>query len=144
MPFKGTTILTHRGPVIYYFGEKPKIFVRSNKTCFIRLIYIFADETKVLLVDNYPIATDQANSWIQIPFDGVICEPSGVEQLILQASTEKLPAVNYRRVNLGDDTYMDIIESDISSQIAKTRGIKLKNPKKEITEKVVQWTVFEK
>ncbi len=132
------------GPVVYYFGEEPKIFVRSNKTCFIRLIYIFADETKILLVDNYPIATDQANSWRQIPFDGVICEPSGVEQLIIQASTEKLPTVNYRRVNLGDDTYMDIIESDISSQIAKTRGFKLKNPKKEITEKVVQWTVFEK
>jgi hypothetical protein len=132
------------GPVIYYYDEEPKILVRTNKSCFVRLMYIFADGTKILLVDNYPIATDQANQWIQIPFDGVICEPSGVEQLILQASTEKQPVVNYKRKNMGDGTYIDIIEVDISSQIALTRGIKIKNPKKEITEKVYQWTVFEK
>ena len=132
------------GPVIYYYDEEPKILVRTNKACFARLIYIFADGTKTLLIDNYPIATDQANQWIQIPFEGVICEPSGVEQLILQASTENQPEINYRRKNLGDGTYIDIIEKNISSQIAKTRGMKLKKPEKEITEKVFQWTVFEK
>ena len=132
------------GPVVYYYGDEPKILVRANKTCYTRLMYIFADGTKTLLIDNYPLATDQANQWIQIPFEGVICEPSGVEQLILQASTEKQPEVNYRRENLGDGTYINIIETDIGSQIAKTRGIKLKNPEMEITEKVYQWTVFEK
>lgn len=132
------------GPIIYYYGEEPEIYVRTNKSCFIRIIYIFSDETKILLIDNYPIATDQANQWVQIPFKGVICEPSGVEQLILQASTEKQPFINYRRENIGANSYIDIIDSDIGSQIAKTRGIKLSKPKKEITEKVVQWTVFEK
>lgn len=132
------------GPVIYYYDEEPKILVRTNKSCFVRLMYIFSNGTQILLLDNYPIATDQANQWIQIPFDGVICEPSGVEQLILQASTEKHPAVNYRRENMEDGTYINIIETDISSQIAKTRGIKMKKPEKEITEKVYQWTVFEK
>ncbi len=133
------------GPIVYYYGDEPKILVRTNKSCYIRLMYIFADGMKTLLIDNYPIATDQSNQWIQIPFAGVICEPSGVEQLILQASTEKQPAViNYRREILGDGTYADIIETDISSQIAKTRGMKLKKPEKEITEKVYQWTVFER
>jgi len=132
------------GPVIYYYEEEPKIFIRTNKVCFIRLMYIFADGTKTLLSENYPISNDQANQWIQIPFEGVICEPSGVEQLILQASTERQPHINYRREDLGSGNYINIIEKEISSQIAKTRGIKLKNPKKEITEKVYQWTIFEK
>jgi hypothetical protein len=132
------------GPVIYYYDEEPQILVRTNKACYTRLMYIFADGTKTLLIDNYPIATDQANQWIQIPFKGIICEPSGVEQLILQASTEKHPAVNYRREDLGDGTFINIIESDISDQVAVTRGMKLKNPEKEITEKVYQWSVFEK
>jgi len=132
------------GPLVYYYDEEPKILVRTNKSCFVRLIYIFADGTKILLLDNYPIATDQANQWIQIPFEGVICEPSGVEQLILQASSEKQSPVNYRRENMGDGNYIDIIETDISKQIAVTRGMKLKKPEKEITEKIYQWTVFEK
>ena len=96
------------------------------------------------VIDNYYIATDQANKWIQVPFEGVICEPSGVEQLVLQASTEMQPAVNYRKEDMGDDFFICVIESDIDSQIAKTRGIKRKKPKKEITEKVYQWMVFEK
>jgi len=132
------------GAIIYYYDDEPKIFVRTNKACFVRLMYIFSDDTKTLLIDNYPIAIEQANQWIQIPFEGIICEPSGIEQLILQGSTEKQPNVNYSRKFLDNGTYIDIIESDISSQIAKTRGMKLKNPNKEITEKVIQWSVFEK
>lgn len=131
------------GPIIYTFGEKPKIFIRSNKSCYIRLIYIFSDNTKTLLKNNYFIASDQVNQWISIPVDAVICEPTGVEQLILQASREKQPPVNYHREQLGDGFYIDIIKEDISKPVAVTRGLKLKKPEKEITEKVYQWTVFE-
>ncbi|MBD3385241.1 hypothetical protein GF407_09990 [candidate division KSB1 bacterium] len=132
------------GPVIYTYGEEPEIFVRTNKSCYIRLIYIFSDNTKTLIKNNYFIATDQVNQWIRIPFDGVICEPSGVEQLILQASTEKQPPVDYHRQNLGDGYFIDIITQEISKPVGVTRGLKLKNPAKEISEQVYQWTVFEK
>ncbi len=118
------------GPIIYIFGEKPKIFIRSNKSCYIRLIYIFSDNTKTLLKNNYFIASDQVNQWIRIPFDAVICEPTGVEQLILQASTEKQPPVNYHRQDLGDGFYIDIIREKISKPVGVTRGLKLKKTRK--------------
>ncbi len=130
--------------VIYYYDEEPKLLVRTNKGCYLRLMYIFADGTKTLLIDNYPIAVDQANTWVKLPLEIVICEPSGVEQLILQVSTERQPEVMYKEVDLGGGTYINVIETDIYAQISKTRGLKLKKPEKEITEKVFQWTVFEK
>ncbi|MBC8527786.1 MAG: LPP20 family lipoprotein [Candidatus Cloacimonetes bacterium] len=132
------------GPVVYYYGDEPKILVRANKSCYIRLMYIFSDNTKTLLIDNYHIATDQTNQWIQLPLDLEVCEPSGVEQMLVQASTEIMPSLNVKRINLGDDSYIYIIETNIDNQIAKTRGLKIKNPKKEITERSYQWTVFEK
>ena len=131
-------------PVIYYYNEEPKILVRTNKTCFIRLMYIFADGTKTLLIDNYHIATDQTNQWIQLPLELEVCEPSGVEQMLVQASNEQMPILNVIKMELGAGTFINIIETDIDKQIAKTRGLKLKNPEKEITERVFQWTVFEK
>ena len=130
--------------VVYYCGEEPKLLVRTNKACYLRLMYIFADGTKTLIIDNYPIAVDQANFWVKIPFEGEFCEPSGVEQLILQASTEKQPEVVYNEVDLGNGSFINVIETGIYAQISKTRGLKLKRPEKEITEKVFQWTVFEK
>lgn len=132
------------GPVVYYYGDEPKILVRANKSCYIRLMYIFSDNTKTLLTDNYHIATDQTNQWIQLPLELEVCEPSGVEQMLVQASNEKMPILNVRKVELSKGTFINIIETDIDKQIAKTRGMKLKNPQKEITEKVYQWTVFEK
>jgi len=132
------------GPVVYYYGDEPKILVRTNKSCYIRLMYIFSDNTKTLLIDNYHIATDQTNQWIQLPLDLEVCEPSGIEQMLVQASTEIMPPLNVKRINFDDDSYIDIIETNIDSQIAKTRGLKIKNPKKEITERTYQWTVFEK
>ncbi len=131
-------------PVIYYYGDEPKILVRTNKACFIRLMYIFADGIKTLLINNYHIATDQTNQWIQLPLELEVCEPSGVEQMLIQASNEQMPILNVRKMELGAGTFINIIETDIDKQIAKTRGLKLKNPEKEITERVFQWTVFEK
>ncbi len=132
------------GPVVYYYGDEPKILVRANKSCYIRLMYIFSDNTKTLLIDNYYIATDLTNQWIQLPLELEVCEPSGVEQMLVQASNEKMLILNVRKMELGAGTFINIIETDIDKQIAKTRGLKIKNPKKEITEKVYQWTVFEK
>ncbi len=132
------------GPVVYYYGDEPKILVRTNKSCYIRLMYIFSDNTKTLLIDNYHIATDQTNQWIRLPLELEVCEPGGVEQMLVQASNEKMPILNVRKMEISAGTFINIIETDIDKQIAKTRGLKIKNPIKEITEKVYQWTVFEK
>jgi len=131
------------GPVVYYFDDEPKLLVKSNKACYVRLIYIFSDGLKTLLVDNYYISTDKTNQWAKLPFDFIVCEPAGIEQMLLQASTEKMPDLYTKRVPIDEISHIDVIETELTEQIAKTRGIKIKNPEKEITERVYQWTVFE-
>ncbi|MDP8241462.1 MAG: hypothetical protein RAP70_06460 [Candidatus Celaenobacter antarcticus] len=132
------------GPVVYYFDEEPQLLVKSNKVCYVRLIYIFSDGLKTLLVDNYFIPTDKTNQWVKLPFDFIVCEPAGIEQMLMQASTEKMPDLYVKRVPIDENSHIDVIETGLAEQIAKTRGIKIKNPEKEITERVYQWTVFEK
>jgi len=132
------------GPIVYYYEEEPQLLVKSNKACYVRLIYIFSDGLKTLLMDNYFIPTDKTNQWVKLPFEFVVCEPTGIEQMLLQASTEKMPELYVKRVDIDTNSYIDVIETGLAGEIAKTRGIKIKNPEKEITEKVYQWTVFEK
>ena len=131
------------GPVVYYYDEEPQLLVKTNKACYVRLIYIFSDGLKTLLVDNYYIPTDETNQWVKLPFEFVVCEPTGIEQMLLQASTERMPDLYVKRVPLDENSHIDVIETKLAEQIAKTRGIKIKNPEKEITERVYQWTVFE-
>lgn len=131
------------GPVVYYYDEEPQLLVKSNKACYVRLIYIFSDGLKTLLVDNYYISTDKTNQWVKLPFEFIVCEPAGIEQMLLQASTEKMPDLYVKTVPLDDNSHIDVIETELAEQITKTRGIKIKNPEKEITERVYQWTVFE-
>jgi len=132
------------GPVTYYFGDEPKIFLRSNKSAYVRLIYIFADGSKTLILDNFFINPRQVNQWVNIGIDFEICGPEGSEQLLLQASTKEMPPLSVNRRHYGE-FYIDYIQDkDFSTQIAKTRGIKIKSPKAEVTESSYQWTIFEK
>ncbi len=132
------------GPVVYYFDDEPQLLVKTNKACYARLIYIFSDGLKTLLVDNYFIPTNRTNQWVKLPFEFIVCEPEGIEQMLLQASTEKMPDLFVKRIQIDENSHISVIETGLAEQISKTRGIKIKNPKKEITEKVYQWTVFEK
>ncbi len=131
----------YNGPVIYYIGDEPKLYVKANKACFLRLIYIFSDNIKTLLIDNYPISNEMVNQWIQLPFEFEVSEPCGIEEILLQASTEKMPSIQYTKMQL-DGGYINILSDNIEKEIVKTRGLKIKNPKKEITERSYQWTIF--
>ena len=133
------------GAVTYVFGDEPKIFIRANKACYVRLIYIFADGTKTLLIDNYFVGKHQINQWIKIGNEFEVCGPEGSEQLLLQASTSELPPISISRKMIDGNDFIDYIQNnDFSLHLGKTRGIKQKSSKQEITESTYQWTIFEK
>jgi len=125
------------GPVYYRIGDQPRLAVKTNKECFIRLIYTFADGTNTLLLDNYYLGIDQVNRWSPLPLNLVVVEPTGVEQLLLQASETKMPSIVTTRKHLGDGTFIDVID------IVKTRGL-AKKESKSITEVTYVWTIFDK
>ena len=128
-------------PIVLYYGDKPKLYIKVNKPCYLRLIYIFSDDTKTLLFDNYKLSEEQSNTWTVVPVELEVCEPSGIEQMLVQTSTELMPEIVTNRISV-DGGYIDVIE-DLQSEVQKTRGLKILKPEKEITERIYQWSVFE-
>ena len=133
------------GPITYKYNDEPKLAVRTNKACYIRLIYIFSDGTKTLLIDNYFMNNEMVNKWNKLPLeDLVVTEPSGIEQMLLQSSTQKMPELITESVDAGGFEY-SIITGELGKEIARTRGLGFKkNSKTEISEKIYHWTIFEK
>jgi hypothetical protein len=137
----------HDGPIVYRYGDQPKLTVRADRACYIRLIDVTADGQRVLLLDKYPIAEHQVNRWVRLPLDVEVCAPAGVEQLLVQAATQaddtRLPPLKVRNVDVGDGFFIPMIEETLDDAMSRTRGL-MKKKKSHFAEYSVQWTVFEK
>ena len=133
------------GPISYRIGDRPKFALRANQACHVRLIYVFADGTPTLLLDNYRIGDDKANEWLPVLGDDLeVCEPAGVEQLLIQASETPMPALKTRTRKLDDGYVQVVIEGTLDEAVGATRGIKRKKPDSRIAETMVQWSIFER
>ncbi len=134
-------------PVTYRFGDKPKLAVRADRACFIRLVYVTADGQRLLLKDRYAIGEHQANQWVTLPLDMEVCEPSGVEQMLLQAVTQeddaRLPPLKVRNEQVGDSYVIPVIEETLDEAMTRTRGMMIKK-QSHFAEIASQWTIFAK
>jgi hypothetical protein len=133
------------GPVTYRYGDEPKLAVRADRACFVRLIYVTADGQRLLLLDRYPIAEQQANLWVRLPLELQACKPEGVEQVLLQAATQeddaKLPPLRVREEDVGDGYVLPVIQDQLDEAMTRTRGMMKKRPS-HFAEVASQWTVF--
>lgn len=119
---------------VYRFGDPVSILVRANKACWLHLLYFEADGTKTVIYENYYIASDMVNQWVLVTDDQVACEPAGIEQIWVQADTEKLPELNTRIERYDDKSYKKILKDSLEGTIAKTRGLKTKAKAPEFSE----------
>jgi len=135
----------HDGPITYRYGDEPKLTVRADRACFIRLVYVTADGKRLLLLDRYPIAEHQANQWVRLPLEMEVCPPAGVEQMILQAVTQeddaRLPLLRVQNVSVGDGFVLPVIQETLNEAMTRTRGMMVRK-KSHFAEVVNQWTVF--
>jgi len=132
------------GPVVYTYGDRPQLLLKADRACYVRLIYIFSDGTQVLLLDNYRISQEIANEWRRLPVNWEVCEPPGVEQMLVQATVDQpMPSLNVRRRNLPGGYYQDIIQGTVKDAVMLTRGGKMFRAEPILTEVPYQWTVFE-
>ncbi|MDP3115267.1 MAG: hypothetical protein Q8M98_10920 [Candidatus Cloacimonadaceae bacterium] len=131
-----------RNSAVFRYEDKANILVRANRACYVTLVYIEANGERNLLTQNYFIASDMANQWIFIKDEFEICEPSGIEQLWLQADVLKLPAYEVKKVYVSANASKNIVIG-LSETLALTRGIKIKNPQSSYTEDYLSWTVME-
>ncbi len=137
----------HGGPVVYRFGDQPRLTVRANQSCVVRLVFVTAEGQRLLLLDRHPIGAHQANQWVALPLELEVCPPAGVERLILQAATDeqdaRLPPLRVRNKDMGDGWVLPVIEEELGDALARTRGIMMRRPR-HYAETVSHWTVFEK
>lgn len=124
---------------IYKKDEKMQIYVQVSQPCFIRLIYYFADGTKVLLQDSWFIDQDKINKPYILPTTFQCYAPFGAEILQLVAQTEQFRPLQTK----SEDGYDFIIDSD-QEIIATTRGMKKEKPALLMAEKRINITTVEK
>ena len=81
-------VWTDRGKnaLLYSQGELMKVYLRTNRPCYVRLLYILADGQKTLLVDNLQINLESinrpllVNDLLEIDFE--CTSPFGAEMII--------------------------------------------------------------
>jgi hypothetical protein len=142
LSFQVRTTEYGKEPALYHYGETPHLQVKTNQTCFFTLLYIESDGTKTALLQNYRLGNDQANEWFDLPLELLACPPAGIEQMLVQVSTEQLPLLPTKKVEIGDKTYKNIVTGSLSDAVAFTRGLKIKQPDRVITECSYQWTIL--
>ena len=88
-------VWTDRGQdaLLYRQGELMKIYLRSNRPCYVRLIYILADGQKTLLLDNLPINAESVNRSLSVnelkDLDFECAAPFGAEMLVAVGRTDQ-------------------------------------------------------
>jgi len=88
-------VWTDRGQdaLLYGQGELMKIYLRSNRPCYVRLIYILADGQKTLLLDNLPINAESVNRSLSVnelkDLDFECAAPFGAEMLVAVGRTDQ-------------------------------------------------------
>jgi hypothetical protein len=101
-------------------GEQIVFTVIANKACFVRLIYVMADGSKVLLLDNKEIKEEQVGKAIEISPAFECSEPFGKEILLLNAQTQPFLPL---KTNLKDG--YTFINEDIQNIVQNNRrGLK--------------------
>lgn len=129
------------GAMVYRYGDKPNVRFRVSQPAYVRLFYVFADGTKILLLDNHRVGRGSINQWLPVPAALEVCEPSGTEQLLVQAATFKLPPVSIERRNMDGGFVQDIVKGTTGNAIGVARDIEV--PKGAMfAEKPYQWTVL--
>ncbi|MFC2104691.1 DUF4384 domain-containing protein [Bacteroidota bacterium] len=106
--------------LVYEEGERMKIFVRTNKECYLRVIYHLADGSSVLLVDNYYIGIDKVNIVYELPYEFECSSPFGVEVLQVNGQTQKFTALS-----IVNNSGYNFIQDGIVEIIQNTRGMKM-------------------
>ena len=114
-------IWTNKGKdnLLYTKGDTLRLYIRTNKECYVRFVYYLADGSSVLLLDDFYIGIDKVNKVYQLPDEFICSEPFGAEMLQVNAQTEKFEPL-ITKLQYG----YNFITDDIGEIIRKNRGFK--------------------
>ena len=130
--------------LIFRGGEEMHLFVRVNTPAYLRFIYYLANGMRTPLYTSYYIDQNKVNKVVELPDVFECAPPFGVEKLQMFASTEELPDLNLKTVEIEGESY-DVLAEDLGEFLAKTRGfVKKKSATAKKAERVITLTTVEK
>lgn len=118
--------------LLYTEGETMKVYVRVNRECYIRLLYILADGRWTLLYNNYFIDKSKINQVVEIPTEFECSPPFGAEMLVVISRTDKFSKPNtivedgYEFLDMDPQLAPKISARSLVSEIRRGRGFKEK------------------
>lgn len=127
--------------VVFSAKEEMKVFMRVNKPCYVRLVYLLASGMKVPLAQAYYIDQSKVNFAVEYPDTFEVTAPFGIERLHAVAFTEKpepLPTVQ----QIVEGEKYDVVTE--TQALVKHRGIQKKKAAAQTAEAVVTLTTVPK
>ena len=73
---------------VFMEGETLKLLTKVSRPSYIQLINVWADGSKLLLLDNYYADISQTNSYFELPFEWETACPCGIEYIYVIASSK--------------------------------------------------------
>ncbi len=134
-------VWTSKGRSNLVFGakEEVKVFMRVNKPCFVRLVYLLASGMKVPLEQAYYIDASKTNFAVEYPDTFEVTAPFGVEYLHAVAFTEKpepLPTVP----KIVDGEKYEVVTETVA--LVKHRGLTKKKAEAQTAEAILTLTTM--
>lgn len=118
--------------LLYTEGEVMKVYIRVNRECYIRLLYILADGRWTLLYDNYFIDKSKVNQIVEIPTEFECAPPFGAEMLVVIARTDKFSKPNtivedgYEFLDIDPQLTPETSARSLAEEIRRGKGFKEK------------------
>jgi len=142
---KGRIVEYPNSPAVYRLGSDFNLQVKVNKPCYITIVNVEADGRMNVIEQNYPISVDECNTWFKLFTNIKVTKPTGVEQLLIQASRRKMPEYETHVEAVAGGGIKNITDGTIREELATTRGLMITDSdKNEYSEFYLTWTVLEK
>lgn len=105
--------------LVFMEGETLKFLIKASRPSYIQLINVWADGSKLLLLDNYFVGVSQVNRFIELPFEWETACPCGAEYIYAMASDSPHNIPKTR-----NESGFMFIEDPLSDILDKQRGFK--------------------
>jgi hypothetical protein len=97
------------------------VSVRVNRPCTIRLLYHLADGARVVMYDDYPIASHMVNQGVQIPGRFRVVAPFGAETIQAFAYIDRPAPLRTRLEQIAGQTYT-LVDETLASAMKGYKG----------------------
>jgi len=123
-------IATQKGNTssVFMEGETLQLLTKVSRPSYIQLINVWADGSKLLLLNNYYVDISQVNKYVELPFEWETACPCGVEYIYVMASDSP----HYVPETRNEEGFL-FIEQSLTEVLDKQRGFK-RVPDKRISE----------